>query len=160
MLGKIIWIFVDENKTSQRWENEKERWNWQLEIRNTVKLRKQLWWPDSSVGQSFWKEFGGRGLKSLSGQLSIATSNNPSLVNIICINSFRYTHVIVSIKFRLKQTWWLTKAIDKMISDSEQTMKLEWLYKLGSECELSIDSWKSVDQTCFCFWILFSIIIE
>ena len=50
MLGKIIWIFVEENKTPERWENEKERWNWQLEIRNTVKLRKQLSWPDSSVG--------------------------------------------------------------------------------------------------------------
>ena len=31
-----------------------------------------------------------RGFKSHSGQLSIATSNNPSVVNTICITSFRY----------------------------------------------------------------------
>ena len=38
------------------------------------------------------------------GQLSIATSNNPSVVNTICIGSFRYTPVIASRKIRLKQT--------------------------------------------------------
>ena len=32
----------------------------------------------------------GRGFKSYSGQLSTATSKNPSVVNNICINSFRY----------------------------------------------------------------------
>ena len=32
----------------------------------------------------------GRGFKSDSGQLSTATSKNPSVVNTICINSFRY----------------------------------------------------------------------
>ena len=47
-------------------------------------------------------EFSGRGFKSHSGQLSIATSNNPSLVNTICIISFRYTHVITSRKFQFK----------------------------------------------------------
>ena len=35
--------------------------------------------------------------------------------------------------------WQLTKAMAKMKSDTEQTMKLEWLYKIGSECKLS--SW-------------------
>ena len=44
------------------------------------------------------------------GQLSIATSKNPSVMNTICINSFCYTHVITSTKLRLKQTWRLTKA--------------------------------------------------
>ena len=39
--------------------------------------------------------------------------------------SFRYTHVITSTKFRLKQTWRLTKAIAEMKCDTEQTMKLE-----------------------------------
>ena len=38
-------------------------------------------WPDSSVGQSVWTEFNGRGFKSYSGQLYIATSKNPSVVN-------------------------------------------------------------------------------
>ena len=37
-----------------------------------------------------------------SGQLSIATSNNHSVVNTICIISFRYTHVITSRKFQFK----------------------------------------------------------
>ena len=34
--------------------------------------------------------------------LSIATSKSPSVMNNICINSFRYTHVITSTKLRLK----------------------------------------------------------
>ena len=50
---------------------------------------------------------------------------NASVMNTICINSFRYTHVITSTKFRLKQTWRLTKAIAEMKCDTEQTMKLE-----------------------------------
>ena len=37
----------------------------------------------------------------------------------------RYTHVITSTKFRLKQTWRPTKAIAEMKCDTEQTMKLE-----------------------------------
>ena len=36
------------------------------------------------------------GLKSHSGQLSISTSKNSSVVNIICINSFRYKHEYLS----------------------------------------------------------------
>ena len=36
---------------------------------------------------------------SHSGQLPIATSNNPSVVNTIYISSFRYTHVNTSRKF-------------------------------------------------------------
>ena len=35
-------------------------------------------------------------IKSHSGQLSIATSSNPSVVNTICINSFRYTQANVA----------------------------------------------------------------
>ena len=46
--------------------------------------------------------FSGRGFKSHSGQLSIATSKNRSVVNTICISSFRYTHVITCSRFRLK----------------------------------------------------------
>ena len=63
----------------------------------------------------------------------------PSVVNTICIRSFRYTQVITSRKFQLKETWKLTKAIAEMKLDTEQMMKLEWLYKVGSECELN--SW-------------------
>ena len=60
-----------------------------------------------------------------------------------CIHTyiFRYTHVITSTKLRLKQTWRLTKAIAEMKCecDTEQTMKLEQLCKVGSEYELN--SW-------------------
>ena len=67
----------------------------------------------------------GCGFKSHSSQLSIATSKNPSVVNTICISSFRYTHVITSRKFRLKQTWRLTKAMTEMKPYTEETMQLE-----------------------------------
>ena len=39
---------------------------------------------------------------------------------------------------------WLTKVLAEMKSDSEQTMKLEWLYKVGSEWELN--SWPLIPQ--------------
>ena len=48
----------------------------------------------------------------------------------------RYTHVITSRNFQFKQTWRLTMAIAEMKCDTEQTMNWEWLYKVGSECEL------------------------
>ena len=60
-------------------------------------------WPDSSGGQSNWTEFSGRGFKSHSGQLSITTSKNPSVVNTISISSFRYTHLITYRKLRLNK---------------------------------------------------------
>ena len=41
-------------------------------------------------------EFGGRGFKSFSDQLSIATFKKSSVVNTICNCSFPHTHVIVS----------------------------------------------------------------
>ena len=71
----------------------------------------------------------------------------PIYNNSICISLFHYTHVITSRKFQLKQMWRLTKAIAEMKSDTEQTMKLEWLYKVDFECELN--SWldRSVGQS-------------
>ena len=48
-------------------------------------------------------EFSGRGFKSHSGQLSIATSKNPSKANTICISSFRYTHIITYRILRLNK---------------------------------------------------------
>ena len=35
--------------------------------------------------------------------------------------------------------WQLTKETAEMQPDTEQMMELEWLYKVGSECELN--SW-------------------
>ena len=88
-----------------------------------------------------------RGFKSHLGQLSVAISNtsiNPWMVNTICISLSRCTNVITSRKFHLKNVWWLTKAIAEMKSDNEQTMKLEQLYKVSSECELNLWSDSSV----------------
>ena len=82
-------------------------------------------WPDSSVGWSVWTELTGRSFKFHSRQLSIVTSENPSVMNTISINSFRHTYVITSTKLRLKQTLRLTKAIAEMKCDTEETMKLE-----------------------------------
>ena len=44
-------------------------------------------------------EQNGRGFKSHSGQLHIATSKNLSVVNTIYINSLLWTHGIISTKF-------------------------------------------------------------
>ena len=88
-----------------------------------------------------------RGFKSHLGQLSVAISNtsiNPWVVNTIYISLSRCTNVITSRKFHLKNVWWLTKAIAEMKSDNEQTMKLEQLYKVSSECELNLWSDSSV----------------
>ena len=49
-------------------------------------------------------EFKARGFKSYSGELSKATSKNPSVVNTICINSFHY-NVITRGRLCLKQMW-------------------------------------------------------
>ena len=40
-------------------------------------------------------------------------------------------------KISIKINWRLTKAIAEMEPDTEQMMKLEYLYKVGSECELN-----------------------
>ena len=48
-----------------------------------------------------------------SDQLSMTNSNNPSVVNTICISSFLFAYVITSINFWFKQTWRLTKANPK-----------------------------------------------
>ena len=59
-------------------------------------------------------EFSGRGFISHSGQLSTATSQNPSVVNTICINSLCCRYVVTCARFRLKQMWQLTKAMAKL----------------------------------------------
>ena len=55
----------------------------------------------------------GHGFKSHSGQLSIATSKDPSVVNTICINHFA-AKVITCARFHLKQMWRLKKAVAEM----------------------------------------------
>ena len=39
----------------------------------------------------------------------------------------------------------MTKVRAEMKSDTEQMMKLEWLYKVGSDCELNLWPDSSVD---------------
>ena len=51
-----------------------------------------------------------------------------TVVNTICIDPFRYTHVITSTKVWLKQTWRLAKTIAERKCDTGQTMKLEWRF--------------------------------
>ena len=54
---------------------------WLYKVRSECELNS---WPGSSVGSTIWTEFSGRGFKSHSGQLYMATSTNPSVVNTIC----------------------------------------------------------------------------
>ena len=57
----------------------------------------------SLIAQSFRaSKFSGGGLKSHLGQLFVATSKNPLLMNTICSSSFHYNHVISSTKLWLK----------------------------------------------------------
>ena len=56
------------------------------------------------------------------------------MYQLIPLHSYDYLN-----KFRLKQTCRQTQAITEIKCDTEQTMKLEWLYKVESECELN--SW-------------------
>ena len=79
------------------------------------KYRKHIAWE----GICF-RYFSGRRFKSHWGQLSIAASKIPSEMNTICINSFRYTHVITTTKIRLKQTRRLTKVIAETKYDTEK----------------------------------------
>ena len=73
-------------------------------------------WPDNLFRLRVWMEFGGRGFKSQSGQLSLTTSQNPSVVNTINTISFCYTHVITCARYQLKQMWQLPKAIAEIKS--------------------------------------------
>ena len=70
---------------------------------------------------------------SQSGQLSIAIIWDCSVVNTICISSFRYADMIYLYKISIKWAWRLTKAMAEMKSNTEQVMKLEWLLKVGSD---------------------------
>ena len=76
------------------------------------------------IYNSVWTEFSGCGFKSHSGQLSITTSENPSVMNTICINHF-IAKVITCVRFCLKQMWWLTKAIAEM-KCKHWTKKWNW----------------------------------
>ena len=93
-------------------------------------------WPDSSVGQSVWTQFSGHGFKSQSGQLSIATSKNPSVANTIYKSIHYATDVTNCARFRLTKMWWLMKTVAKSKLKTGKKMKLQYLYKAGSECEL------------------------
>ena len=101
---------LTKEKTEMKREHWTKRWNWS----SCTKLALSASWTHGLIAQSVRaSEFSGRGFKSHSGQLSIATSENPSVVNTICINSF-HNNVIICEKLFLKQMWRLTKAKTEM----------------------------------------------
>ena len=71
-------------------------------------------------------EHSGRGFKSKWGQLSIATSQKPSVVNSICISSFPCSHVITCARFRLNQMWRLTKTMSRINGEHWKKKKWNW----------------------------------
>ena len=95
--------YLEKTSIKKTWRMAKsngwnEMWHWTNDEIG-VAVQRWLWMrvnsnPDSSVGQSVWMRFNGCGFKYHSGQLSIATLENPSVVNTICISSFSKTHVI------------------------------------------------------------------
>ena len=76
-----------------------------------------------------------------------------SVANTKCTSSFRYTHMITCRKLRLNKLGDWQRPTAEMKCDTEQTMKLEWLYKVRSECELS--SWPD-SSVCHSVWTWFS----
>ena len=59
----------------------------------------------------------------------------------IYIYIYKYIYIYIYLKkkisIKIKYTLRLTKALTEMKRETEQTMKLEWPYKIGSECELN-----------------------
>ena len=106
-------------------------------------------WSNISVSSSIWSEIRGHGFKSHSGQLFIASSRNLSVVNTIYIGSFRYAHVITYGKIWLNKggEWRVQRAETKC--DTKQTMKLEKLCNVSSECELN---WWSDSSIGYSVW--------
>ena len=95
--------------------------------------------PDSLGGQSVWTEFRGCGFQSHSGELSIATSKNRSVVNIISMSSFRYSHVIASTKL------YLNKRVDWWRQYSKLNLKLSKIWKWSGCTKLALSaSWTHV----------------
>ena len=71
------------------------------------------------------------------------------MVTSIYISSFRHTHVITYRKLWLnKRCNWPRQTVE-MKCDTEQIMKLDWHYKVGSECELN---WSPDSSVCSSLW--------
>ena len=111
----------------------------------------------SYLVRAFKQGFSGCRFKSHSGQLSIAGSENPSVANTIYISWFSNTRVITYRKLWLNKRCNWRKPTAEMKFDTEQIMKLDWQYKVGSECELNIwpnssvckSVWKRFTGCCF-----------
>ena len=104
-------------------------------------------WPNISVSCSIWSEISGHGFKSHSGKLFIVSSRNPSVMNTICIGSFRYDHVVIYRKIWLNKggEWRVQRAETE--SDTEQTMEFEKL--CDSECKFN---WWSDSSIGYSVW--------
>ena len=81
----------------------------------------------------------------------IATSKNASLVNSICINSFRCTHVITCARFRLHKIWRLAKAMAEMKREHAKFIYTEHIYQTNEVLTLSvmINNLKEVNR----YWV-------
>ena len=80
-------------------------------------------------------EFSGRRFKSHSGQVSIATSKDTQVVKTyVSVESTRL--MWLPQKFDWSK-WRLTKTMAEIKSRNEETIKLEWLYKVATKCELN-----------------------
>ena len=69
--------------------------------------------------------FSGRGFKSCSGHIFIATPKNPAVVNAISVSSVHHAHAIICGIFQLKQTWPLTNAIAEIKSEEITKNQIE-----------------------------------
>ena len=87
-------IYIKTNVAIDEGNSRNERWHW---TNDEIGVAVQSWlWVrvDNSVGWSVRTEFSGHGFKSDSGQLSIATSKNSSLLNSI---TYIYLYIYIYI---------------------------------------------------------------
>ena len=140
-VGNIICIcwFSNTRVITHRkfWLNKRGDWRTQTAEKKyeTEQIMKFQWpkkvdsecelnsWLDSSVCSSLWKGFTGCWFKCNSAQLSKATSENSSVVNIICISSLCYTHTMTYRKLWLKKRGDCQWQTAKTKCDTEQMMK-------------------------------------
>ena len=106
-------------------------------------------WSHGLIAQSVsvWLGLSGRGFKSISCQLSIATSGNVSVLNTTCISQFSNTHLITYRKLWLNKRGYWRLQTAKMKRSTEEIMKLECLCSVVCECELNTGSDSSVGSS-------------
>ena len=143
LLGQTFWksernsVVVGWNATQdnflyllQWWIHQNEIWNW-TNYGTGVGLQSCIWvwinsWSDRLFGRSIWIEFNGCGSKFYSVQLSIATSQNSSMVNTICIlSSFHciHIHMILFLSLKLTFTYLFLITKSQLTSTSQESSR-------------------------------------